>query len=246
MKKVSITIGPGGSYFARCGHSWTSHNLPTGLKEALDSDSSTPVVVALGVDGAWIVLFADGTRSWDLKYKYPTLSKTSIMNTNDDDAKPIFAALNPFKKDQHFVVTRDATVYYSTSLDDSETGNLWNITNEYTQSQLQLDKTSGPRTVTQTYTSKNGTKRTAVISPEGITVSSGSDWQIKFMWQERRRIMMQKDALQTMGAVGAGAGLLTKLSGASTVRAVSTAGFAGLVAGLFYSEGYLSGYRTRL
>ncbi|KAF2662012.1 hypothetical protein K491DRAFT_686996 [Lophiostoma macrostomum CBS 122681] len=239
VKKVAITIGPNGSYFARCRSSWISHDLPLDLAKAIEEDESKPAVVALGVDDSWIVIWSDGTRSWNLRYKYPALQETGILGTKIDTMKPFFAALSPYEKDEYLVVSRNGQFNYKTALGSSEESEkLHQLTDAYMVAQAKLHG----HTFNQTFT-RDGWTRKSVISPDGVAAQIGP-FRSLYWWKERRDVMMQRDALLTAGTIGAGAGMLSKLAGGSTMKAVGTAGLTGIVAGMFYSQGYLQALQT--
>jgi uncharacterized membrane protein YciS (DUF1049 family) len=189
------------------------------------------------MNGSWIVLWSDGSRSWNLKFSYPSLQKTGVLDTKIDTMKPAFAALNPYQEDKYLIVSRDGQFHYSTALGSKEESEKLNqITDNYMLAQAKLHG----RTFTQTLT-RDGWTRESVISPDGV--HRKSEIILARFWRARRDIVMRKEALSTIGAVGVGVGVLSKMSGGSTVKAVGAAGFAGVIAGIFYTQGALQGYR---
>ncbi|KAH4400472.1 hypothetical protein HBI81_122810 [Parastagonospora nodorum] len=97
VKRVSISIGPEGAYFARSRTLHIAHALPNKFQRAIAESESPPIEVALGMKEAWIVLFEDGSRSWDLRSAYPSLAGNGKLDNEED--KVVFAALSPYRKD---------------------------------------------------------------------------------------------------------------------------------------------------
>ncbi|KAF1973861.1 hypothetical protein BU23DRAFT_125635 [Bimuria novae-zelandiae CBS 107.79] len=107
LKDTSVSIGPRGSYFARRGQDWISHGLPKDLMAKLDRHKNefTPIHVALGIHGAWILLWSDGDVAWNLRNFYPSLASGPALTGGVGQVT--FAALNPYEDDGYFIMGDD-------------------------------------------------------------------------------------------------------------------------------------------
>jgi hypothetical protein len=77
IRTTSIALGPNGSYFAQDKNkmAW-SNNLPDDLLKAIKGRVNTdPRIVALGVDGSYVLVNKNGSGSWNLNGRYPDLQK---------------------------------------------------------------------------------------------------------------------------------------------------------------------------
>lgn len=223
VKEVFITIGPKGSYFARCGSSWTSHGLPTDLFSMLEEekDKKIPAAVALGIGESWIALWADGTRSWDLKNKYPGIVKSGILPMESSSSPIVFVALNPYQENRYFLGTADGAVGYSTTLSSPQESEALNeLTNEYMRSRAKRDGTSFGGSYSQ-----DGVSRSTMIAKDDYVVNGN---RLTQSWKERRDVLLRKDNLAMIGALTGGAAVISKLSGATTARALLIASSVGL------------------
>ncbi|KAJ7667259.1 hypothetical protein B0H17DRAFT_1210339 [Mycena rosella] len=109
-------FGPGASYFSisPSGYSW--QNLPPALEEDIHNCIKTrrPTTVALGVQGSYVVLYNDGTVTFDLRGQYP-LVEALIRNTSETSRRRgvMYVALNPHAAGQYYAVYADATASWN-------------------------------------------------------------------------------------------------------------------------------------
>ncbi|KAL2267350.1 hypothetical protein VTJ83DRAFT_4627 [Remersonia thermophila] len=66
--------------------------------------------VALGVDGAYVILHDQGV-SWDLRGKYGNLDKLLSRMNEEGGPDVSYVTLNPWRADQYFLVHRDGTAH---------------------------------------------------------------------------------------------------------------------------------------
>ncbi|KAJ6556801.1 hypothetical protein DFH09DRAFT_1317737 [Mycena vulgaris] len=110
-QRTSRTVfGPGGSYFSSSpsGYSW--QNLAPALEEDIHNSIRIrrPMTVALGVQGSYVVLYSDGTVTFDLRGQYP-LVEALIRNTQEAARRRgvMYIALNPFTAGEYYAVYGD-------------------------------------------------------------------------------------------------------------------------------------------
>ncbi|KAF2118609.1 hypothetical protein BDV96DRAFT_391840 [Lophiotrema nucula] len=204
----------------------------TGTLNCLIGSATVPrrKSVALGLNGAWVVLWTDGTRSWDLRYTYPGLQNTRLLDDMKDGGI-VFIALNAYQEDRYFLTKEDGSCTYSMTMSDN---NESRIVNEMTNDYLKLRAKHDGASFTNTYT-HNGRSVQAQISAEGIRLLNKRQ-QLVQMWKKRRGQLVDGRNLGLIGAVSGGSGLLARLGGAGALRAFSvgaSAGFGAAIALLF-------------
>ncbi|KAH7064197.1 hypothetical protein BKA63DRAFT_497031 [Paraphoma chrysanthemicola] len=213
VRDVSISIGPKGSYFARCGTSHIAHALPKDLQKAIEESESPPVSVALGIKGAWILLMADGTRDWNLRHAYPTLASTD--NLTDNSNKVVFAALNPYVEDGCFLVAEDGCCTLNNSFSDATEGKeFYGMVDSYMRMRARRDGStfSHPAVI-------NGVQRQVKITPTSGPQETRMDAWVA-MLRARHHSINRKD-LTIAGAITGGTGLAAKVAGVPTFKADS-------------------------
>jgi hypothetical protein len=224
VKRVAISIGPKGSYFARSGSSHIAHALPKDLKKAIKESDSPASIVALGARGAWVVLWTDSTRSWNLRDAYPNL--TTSGDLENDSNRVVFVALNPFNENNHFVVREDGQISYNATFSDrKESEQLHKMTHSYMHLRAKRDGTSFTGTMWM-----NGVTRDYKITPQSSGLESRGEALVS-MLRGRQNILRHND-LAFCGAVGGGMGILAKAAGMPTSRAVGMAAAVSIGAGL--------------
>lgn len=120
VEKASVSIGPKGGYFARVGSSHISYALPADLETSIKESDSPPATVALGIKGAWVAIFEDGSREWNLRDAYSDLANGGKLV--DKTNRPVFVALNPYRENSYFMVSENGQCSYSTSFHDDKEG----------------------------------------------------------------------------------------------------------------------------
>jgi hypothetical protein len=222
VKRVAISIGPKGSYFARSGSSHITHALPKDLETSIKESNSPPIIVALGARGAWVVLWADGTRSWHLRDAYPSLATSGYLG---GDSRIVFIALDPYIENNHFLVLEDGQCSYNATKDQEELYQLHQMTDSYMQSRAKRDGSS----FSQTWI-RNGVAKNYRITPDSIE-QEGRGKALVAMLRGRQNILRNND-VAFCGALGAGAGIIAKVAGAPTLKAVGMAAWVSIGAGL--------------
>ncbi|KAF2123717.1 hypothetical protein P153DRAFT_391319 [Dothidotthia symphoricarpi CBS 119687] len=226
LRDIAVSIGPKGSYFARSGSSSVTHALPKDLQTAIKESDSSPMTIALGIKGSWIVLWADGTRSWNLRFAYPSLASAGHLENSSN--RTVFAALNPYMEDSYFVVAEDGACSYSTSLTDNVEGKqLHEITDTYMRMRAKRDGSSFNHSMRL-----NGVLKQVSITPKSSPQETRSE-ALMSMWRARARqdFVKQKDVAFVCSIAG-GTGVLAKVAGMSTMRAVGLATSTGIGAAL--------------
>jgi hypothetical protein len=224
LKKVSLTIGPKGSYFARCGASHISHALPADLQRAIDDAKSQPISVSLGIKGAWIALWADGSRTWNLRHSYPSLAATDAFTDSNNPA--VFVALNPFREDRYFVVSASGVCSFNANFSDaSESKKVYAMTDTYMRWRAKRDGS------TLTYSgTMNGLPRQVRITPDSGAEETRAQALLALV-RGSTSLVKHKD-LTFVGAVAGGAGVVAKVAGLPTLRAAGIAASTGIGAAL--------------
>ncbi|KAJ7759793.1 hypothetical protein DFH07DRAFT_1023393 [Mycena maculata] len=109
-------FGPGASYFSvsPSGYSW--QNIPSGLEEDIHNCMKIrrPTSVALGVQGSYVVLYNDGTVTFDLRGHYPML-EAMIRNVQEASRRRgvMYVALNPFIPGEFYAVYGDGSASWN-------------------------------------------------------------------------------------------------------------------------------------
>lgn len=214
LKDVSISIGPKGSYFARCGSSYTSHALPKDLQSAIEKDGSMPRSIALGMNGSWIVLWGDGTRSWDLRHVYPSLASGKYLSRSSNQV--VFAALNPYREDNYFVVTEDGACSYSAAASDCERKSLHELTDTYMRMRAKRDGSSFSYSTTG-----NGIAKQVEITPNSNEQETRGE-ALTAMLRARQGTVRRVDLLMVGTAAGT-TGLAARAFGVPAMRAIGLA-----------------------
>jgi hypothetical protein len=219
-----VTIGPKGSYFARHGSIWISHALPQDLQTALEEGkkiySHSPVTVALGIKGAWIVLWSDGKRSWNLRHSYPMIIEHGMLS--GEDGSIMYAALNPYEDDSFFLAGPDGAISYKASVTPkSESAILHEVVTDYTRMRAKKVGASHSYPVT-----RDGITSHVSITPTSYK-ETGKMRSLVDSWIERRNLPVRNDVAFVWGVAGA-AGLISKVTGAGTARAVGVAASTGV------------------
>jgi hypothetical protein len=224
VKSVAISIGPKGSYFARSGSSHIAHALPKDLEKAIRESDSSASIVSLGARGSWVVLWANGTRSWNLRDAYPSLTTSGSLE--NDSNRAVFVALNPFNENNHFVVRENGQINYNaTYSDEQESEELHKMTHSYMHSRAIRDGT----TFTGTMWMKGITKDYK-ITPQSSGLESRGE-ALGAMLRGRNNILKHND-VAFCGALGGGMGILAKAAGLPTTRAIGMAAAMSFGAGL--------------
>ncbi|KAJ7473617.1 hypothetical protein B0H11DRAFT_1339318 [Mycena galericulata] len=110
------TFGPGASFFSMSpsGYSW--QNIPPALEDDIHNCMKIrrPTSVALGVQGTYVVLYNDGTVTFDLRGQYP-LVEAMIRNTQEAARRRgvTYVALNPFVPGEYYAVYGDASASWN-------------------------------------------------------------------------------------------------------------------------------------
>lgn len=220
VRHISLSIGPKGSYFACHGKAQTSHALPKDLQKALEESDSHPVTVALGKQGAWIVLFADGSRNWNLRHMYPTLATTDNLSSSTN--KPVFAALNPYAEDEYFVVSENGGCSYKVSGWGTDEGQrLHEMTDTYMRSRAIRDGTTfshGGHI--------NGVPKQIRITPSSSPQETKTDALLATI--RARSASVKNRDLAFVGFIAGGTGAIGKMAGLPTFRAAGLAASTGV------------------
>lgn len=224
VRKVSVSIGPKGGYFARHGTAQLTHNLPKDLQKAMDESDTHPVSVALGIRGSWIVIWADGTRSWDLRNAYPSLASSGHLNKTTNPV--VFVALNPYAEDYYFLVSKDGQCSYNTTFNDREEAPaLHEMTDTYMRARAKRDGSSFSYSMTL-----NGVPKEVRIAPNSNVTESRTEAFIATL-RARQGVVKNSDKV-LVGAVAGGTGVLAKVAGLPTGKAVGAAMTTGFGAAL--------------
>ncbi|KAJ6520687.1 hypothetical protein DFH09DRAFT_1287425 [Mycena vulgaris] len=153
-KPTLTTFGPGFSYFSfsRTGCSW--QNIPPALEENIQNCMNVrrPACVALRVEGTYIIIFDDGTVTFDLQGKYPE-AETIIQNRAKRNGLG-YIALNPFRAGHHYAVCRDGS-------------SLWNLPASWKEQVTAVSK--GIRAAVQKTASSASSRKTHKVGwKEGL------------------------------------------------------------------------------
>ncbi|KAJ7153573.1 hypothetical protein C8R43DRAFT_1002601 [Mycena crocata] len=130
-------FGPNASYFtiSTSGFSW--QNLPPVLEHDVIGrmKKGLPTNVALGVHGAFVVLYADGNVTFDVATHYPAVDAMIRNSAENARRKGIsFIALSPHAAGQYYVAYGDGSA-------------SWNLPNEWTGDVTTVSKTLRPVTL---------------------------------------------------------------------------------------------------
>ncbi|KAJ7146043.1 hypothetical protein C8R44DRAFT_6383 [Mycena epipterygia] len=161
-------FGPNASYFTitSSGYSW--QNLPSVLEHDIIGrmKKGFPTNVALGIHGAFVVLYGDGNVTFDVATYYPAVDAMIRNSTENARRKGIsFIALNPHAAGQYYVAYGDGSA-------------SWNLPNEWSGDVTTVSRSLRPVTSTSPastspslggFTAAGGT--TSTLSPLGQAVS---------------------------------------------------------------------------
>jgi hypothetical protein len=224
VKKVAISIGPKGSYFARVGSEYTAHALPKDLQSAIEGSKSSPRVVALGARGAWVVLWADGSRSWDLRDAYPGLAISG--NLEDDRNRIVSVALDPYIEGNYFAALEDGSCCCNATMSNqAEPELLHKLVYSYMQERTKRNGSSFSQTVTL-----NDVRKNYQITPDSSYPKTRGEDLISIL-RERQKTIKHNDVAFLI-AVGGSAGTLARVAGLPVLRAAGVAASTSIGAAL--------------
>lgn len=235
VKKLSVSIRPKGSYFARHGIAQLTYGLPKDLQKEMDETETPPVSVTLSIKGSWIICWADGkhvtimpldptlihsgSRSWDLRNAYPSLVESGHLDKTTNPV--IFAALNPYAEDHYFLVSKDGLCSYSLTSSDNEEGSaLHEMTEAYMGARARRDGSSFAYSMTL-----NDVPKSIRITPSSSAQESRTEAVIATL-RARQGLVKSSDTV-FVGAVADGTGLLAKVARLPTVKAVGMGAMTG-------------------
>ncbi|KAJ7026690.1 hypothetical protein C8F04DRAFT_1074667 [Mycena alexandri] len=147
-------FGPNASYFtiSPSGFSW--QNLPAVLEHDIIGrmKKGFPTNVALGVHGAFVVLYGDGNVTFDVATHYPAVDAMIRNSTENARRKGIaFIALNPHAAGQYYVAYGDGSA-------------SWNLPNEWSPDVTTVSKTLRP---------VGAARLTSTLPPLGFAAAAG-------------------------------------------------------------------------
>ncbi|KAF8215526.1 hypothetical protein K438DRAFT_1748462 [Mycena galopus ATCC 62051] len=106
-KPTRTTFGPGFSYFSisTSGYSW--QNIPPALEDDIHSRIKIrqPTCVALGINGAYVAIYNDGTVSFNLHGQY--LNAEETIRNSPNRGGLVYIALSPFRAGLFYAVYGD-------------------------------------------------------------------------------------------------------------------------------------------
>ncbi|KAK4450203.1 hypothetical protein QBC34DRAFT_77485 [Podospora aff. communis PSN243] len=148
-----VTFGSQGNDFVACNSAtgaWRSWNASPGLNAQMQKAFATKHVrvLAMGMNGAFAILYTDATFWFACSNNYPTLARL-LQNTRRGDL--VFVAMNPYRGDEYFVVFANGQVHIKASAvleRDVETilgdyPNLEVITSTVVKRNTEVSNTSG-------------------------------------------------------------------------------------------------------
>lgn len=112
-----VTLGVNGAFFATSnqGHRW--RNIPEGASDYYQKFTTPTLfstkrvnIMDFGFNGTYLGIGVDNTWFWDLGNEYPHLSSLGIAK---EIPRAKYVCLNPFARDQHFVIFEDGSTHYS-------------------------------------------------------------------------------------------------------------------------------------
>jgi hypothetical protein len=236
LDDTSVSIGPKGSYFARCGSKWISHGLPKDLMTKLDrnKDQFTPIHIALGLHGSWIVLWSDGDLSYNLRNSYPLLGESKALS--GAVGQVVFVALNPYEEDMYFVAGTDGVCINVSLASSSECEELQNMTDNY------MRKWAKRENATFNYPVKiNGMTQNVYVTP--TTFQRRTADSILETFKMRRSMLIQKDNMALIGAGTVAAGVASRITGAGPLKATGIATATGMGLAVVMLYGIRNGLR---
>ncbi|KAJ7346291.1 hypothetical protein DFH08DRAFT_1081116 [Mycena albidolilacea] len=109
-------FGPNASFFSMSPSGFCWQNLPPALEDDMHACMKIrrPTTVALGVQGAYVVLYNDGTIVFDLRGQYQMV-EAIIRNTQEAARRRgvMYIALNPFVAGEFYVVYGDGSASWN-------------------------------------------------------------------------------------------------------------------------------------
>ncbi|KAF2438395.1 hypothetical protein P171DRAFT_526079 [Karstenula rhodostoma CBS 690.94] len=221
LKDTSVSIGPKGSYFARCGESWISHGLPKDLMTKLDRNKEkfTPIQVALGLHGSWIVLWSDGDLSYDLRSSYHGLGESDALT--GAVGQVLFVALNPYEENGYFVAGKDGCSFNANLSSKKDGYEIQKMMDDYMRMKAKRDNATFNYPVMM-----NGVRQNVHITPN--TYERRRADSLLDTWKQRRGLLLQRDNLALIGAGSTAAYVLSRCSEASPLRATGAAAATGV------------------
>jgi len=147
-------FGPNASYFTITPSGFSWQNLPPVLEHDIIGrmKKGLPTNVALGVHGAFVVLYGDGNVTFDVKNNYPDVDAMIRNSTENTRRKGIaFIALNPHAAGQYYVAYGDGSA-------------SWNLPNEWSADVTTVSKTLQP---------VGATRFASTLPPLGFAAAAG-------------------------------------------------------------------------
>ncbi|KAJ7064309.1 hypothetical protein C8F01DRAFT_1130935 [Mycena amicta] len=116
VNTTRTVFGPNKSFFSMSPRGYAWQNLPHSLEEELQTSlrARRPTTVALGANGAYVVLFNDGTVNFDLRGVYP-LVDAIIRDTAEAGRRKgvMYISLNPHIPGEFYLVFGDASAKWN-------------------------------------------------------------------------------------------------------------------------------------
>lgn len=196
-----------------------------------NKDKFTPIHVALGLHGAWIVLWSDDDLTYNLRGSYPGIGENNALSGFVGQVK--FVALNPYEEDGYIIVGEKGCSM-NANLSSREDGErLQKMMDSYIWDVVKRKGESVDYPV-----KINGVSRHVYMTPHSYEWRTSGTLMDK--WRERKGVMTRKDNIALIGAMSVGAGVAAnRLYGAPPFRALGlavTAGIAG-TASMWYGIG---------
>ena len=166
------------------------------------------------------MLWSNGQRNWNLRHAYDTLASSNHLSNRNGWV--VFAALNPYEEDSYFVVVESGGCVYNLSLStNNETLSLHKLTDEYMRMRAKRDGTI----IKESFT-RDGVTTQTTFTPNSHR-EPGKVNSLMETWIGRRSLPMQND-VTFVGVVAGGAGMISKIAGIPTTRAVGIAASTGV------------------
>jgi hypothetical protein len=139
-----------------------------------------------------------------------------------DDGSVVYAALNPYDDDSFFLAGLNGAISYMASVTPkSESAMLHEIVTDYTRMRAKRDGTEHSYPVT-----RDGITSHVSITPNSYK-ETGKMRSLVDSWIERRNLPVRNDVAFVGGIAGA-AGLISKVAGLGTARAMGAAASTGV------------------
>jgi hypothetical protein len=134
----------------------------------MEESGAIPPSVALGIKGAWVAIWADRTRSWNLRNAYSSL--VSAWPPEQRLETSHFAALNPCTQDEYFIVKEDGGCSYSVSIDKDEAKTIYEMTDTYMRTRAKRDGSTFSHSMTP-----NDVPKLVMITPSSNSQEIAAD-----------------------------------------------------------------------